>query len=165
MHDLICGKIWGLCLSETPSAESLDPLCSSLLPLWMRRCSLRWCLYLKAFPHWLHLNFRLSRPGSDVEFWKTRAVMSMLCFCMCVVSYARTRLMSAPGCGGSGVAPSERGTVYWIHTEDKRCLLHPGPDRTSCVPAETRRAGASRGLGLHRLHREIPVTFCFGIHL
>lgn len=29
-------------------------------PLWMRRCSFRWCLYLKAFPHSPHLNFRFS---------------------------------------------------------------------------------------------------------
>lgn len=39
------------------------------LPLWMRRCSLRWCLYLKAFPHWVHLNFLVSMVGSVTEFW------------------------------------------------------------------------------------------------
>lgn len=85
MHDMICGSFLLRFLLQNPS----NPLCSSLLPLWMRRCSLRWCLYLKAFPHWLHLNFLFSRPGSDMEFWKRRAVMSMLCFCMCVVSNAR----------------------------------------------------------------------------
>lgn len=33
-------------------------------PLWMRRCSFRWCLYLKAFPHSPHLNFRFSAAAS-----------------------------------------------------------------------------------------------------
>lgn len=28
-------------------------------PLWMRRCSFRWCLYLNALPHSVHLNLRL----------------------------------------------------------------------------------------------------------
>lgn len=32
-------------------------------PLWMRRCSFRWCLYLKAFPHSLHLNLRFPAPS------------------------------------------------------------------------------------------------------
>lgn len=27
-------------------------------PLWIRRCSFRWCLYLNALPHSLHLNLR-----------------------------------------------------------------------------------------------------------
>ncbi len=93
MHNIIWGKIWQAFLGEILLQNHLNPLSlkwrSSLLPLWMRRCSLRWCLYLKAFPHWLHLNFLFSGPGSDMEFWKRRAVMSMLCFCMCVVSYAR----------------------------------------------------------------------------
>lgn len=29
----------------------------------MRRCSFRWCLYLKAFPHSLHLNLRFPAPS------------------------------------------------------------------------------------------------------
>lgn len=32
---------------------------STYSPLWMRKCSFRWCLYLKAFPHSVHLNLRL----------------------------------------------------------------------------------------------------------
>lgn len=32
-------------------------------PLWIRRCSFRWCLYLKAFPHSLHLNLRFPAPS------------------------------------------------------------------------------------------------------
>lgn len=29
----------------------------------MRRCSFRWCLYLKAFPHSVHLNLRFPAPS------------------------------------------------------------------------------------------------------
>lgn len=34
-------------------------------PLWIRRCSFRWCLYLKAFPHSLHLNLRFPVPSAS----------------------------------------------------------------------------------------------------
>lgn len=38
-------------------------------PLWMRRCSFRWCLYLKAFPHSLHLNLRFPAPSFSSGGW------------------------------------------------------------------------------------------------
>lgn len=36
-------------------------------PLWILRCSFRWCLYLKALPHSVHLNLRLPAPW--VSIW------------------------------------------------------------------------------------------------
>lgn len=36
-------------------------------PLWIRRCSFRWCLYLKALPHSVHLNLRL--PAAWLSSW------------------------------------------------------------------------------------------------
>lgn len=39
-------------------------------PEWMRRCSLRWCLNLNAFSHWLHLNRRSVSELSCVSIWR-----------------------------------------------------------------------------------------------
>lgn len=36
-------------------------------PLWIRRCSFRWCLYLKALPHSVHLNLRF--PAAWLSSW------------------------------------------------------------------------------------------------
>lgn len=58
----------------------------------MRRCSLRWCLYLKAFPHWLHLNFLFSIPLSDKEFWDTHGAVSTCCVSACVSLVRRVLL-------------------------------------------------------------------------
>lgn len=41
-------------------------------PLWIRRCSFRWCLYLKALPHSVHLNLRLPAPWVSIWCYKRR---------------------------------------------------------------------------------------------
>lgn len=48
-------------------------------PLWIRRCSFRWCLYLKALPHSVHLNLRLPAPWVSIWCYKRRKTDISFC--------------------------------------------------------------------------------------